>query len=189
MAQRSVWRCQGWQLVCVCSVVSLVVPTCPETGGVRTEQGEHQAPSSTILMLPSLPLPSCLSRDSLQAGKGRALDLCQRRRRGGARELFFFFSDADLLHLESSVHPAGGGGSLWIICSSEVRSALLCSHTGNFAAFISRVLFFFSLFTRNTIRKEGVPFAAPPVSGSRALTVNICMVEARVGGVIPVTKT
>lgn len=44
MAHRRVCWCQGWQLVCVCSAVCLVVPTCPETGGVQIEQGEHQAP-------------------------------------------------------------------------------------------------------------------------------------------------
>lgn len=42
MAHQIVWRCQGWQLVCVawCAGCSNL----PETGGVQIEQGEHQAP-------------------------------------------------------------------------------------------------------------------------------------------------
>lgn len=51
--------------------------------------------------------------------------------------------------------------------SALLKSEVLCSHTGNFAAFISQG------FTRNTMRKEGVSFAAPPVSSARALTVNM----------------
>ena len=69
MAHRSVWRCQGWQLVCVCSVVCPVVPACPETGGVQIEQGEHQAPHQAFECLHPTPTPSCLPHDSLRAGK------------------------------------------------------------------------------------------------------------------------
>lgn len=78
------------------------------------------------------------------------------------------FSDADLLHLEPNVRSARWEGAADRCESSALlKPEVLRSHTGNFAAFISRGL------TRNTIRKEGVSFAAPPVSSARALSVNM----------------
>lgn len=85
------------------------------------------------------------------------------------------FWDAYLLHLELNVHSAqwrgGSCRSLWIICYSEVRSSPL-THRKLCSVYQSG-------FTRNTIRKEGVSFAAPPISGTREIAVNICTAEMR----------
>lgn len=154
----------------------LVAQTCPETGGVQIEAGS----SSRILMClpPSFSLfsfTSFLSHSAscsvLQAGKGHACDLC--RGRGSV------ISQSEWMQMERErnchyfkvqfaiwwriVRPAGAGQSTtWF-------SHSVCPDT-------------------QYRRKESPAFAAPPIVDTPAVTVNICMGEAREQGVLPVAR-
>lgn len=157
MAYPSVWWCQGWQLVCVCSVVCLVVPTCPETGGVQIEAGRTPGSSSRILMPSSHPPPPPLLPVSLpeqERPRLRSLPALvgTHRTQRGTKELqqpvlrcmiCFTWSRTCALHGGREAGGVGGWGEAVDHCESSalLKSEVICSHTGNFAAFISWVFF------------------------------------------------
>lgn len=114
-------------------------------------------------------LPSCLSHDSLRAGKAvsaNCASVCGQR--GTEAPVFRCISASRALC------TAGGGG---------LQISQKCSaHTQETSEFLS-VRFY------QKYNKEGrSPAAAPPVSGTRAITVNIVSAQVR-QGVIPVTRT
>ena len=185
----------------------MVAPTCPETGGVQIERGEHQGSSSRIFNAFALFLYLPVSLHIawfMRAGKATPVISagaggCTRLKRGIKAwwqwffSFFFFFfcraANADwrknsvfVCHMELKVHfaqeeAAGFGVNHLFFWSCKC------------AGYIQETSHSLSVcLAWNTIRKERVPSicGAPPIVDTPAVTVNICMGEVREQGVLPV---